>query len=68
MRLGSLVMGFLLAIGLAYAHDLSVSGASPDGHPQTLVNWEVFRAIADGAGTWLRTQTDTLLDLLHHRG
>ena len=68
VRFGSLVTGFVLAIVLAYGHDVSVPAVSPDGHPQAIVNWEVLRHVADGVGTWLRLQVDTLLTLIDRRG
>ena len=49
------VIGFLLAIGVAYMHDRSVA-ADPDGTRHELVNWEEFGRSTAAVGDWVREQ------------
>ena len=65
MRLSNVVIGFLLAIALAYVHDATVSPLVEDGRPQTLVNWDVMAHVADGAVGWARAQLGWIGDQLH---
>lgn len=64
MRLSNVLIGFLLALALAYIHDASVSGVADDGRPQTIVNWDVLHRAAGGAYGWVADQLDTLAEQL----
>ncbi len=66
VRLGGIVIGFLLAIAVAYVHDAAVAPRSADGQVQYLVNWEVLGRATGEAGSWLRDQFDRLLAEIHH--
>ncbi len=68
MRLSNIIIGFLLAVVLAYLHDVSVAATGPDGHPQNFVNWDVFRRSAETAGKWTVEQVEQLVDQIHGRG
>ena len=66
--LTGLNVGFLLAIGVAYVHDSSHSGPSPEGAAQTLVNWDVFGREVAVVNTWVQEQIARLNGQLHRQG
>lgn len=65
--LNGVVIGFLLAVGLAYWHDRGLP-ADGEGLSRALVNWEVFGQLAAATLDWVHDQLGNLGDLLHHRG
>jgi hypothetical protein len=65
--LNGLVVGFLLAIGVAYWHDRSVP-PGPEGAGRQLVNWEEFARSASAVGDWVKWQLSQIADSLHRRG
>ena len=65
--LSGLILGFLLAIFVAYVHDTGRSGAPAEGSSmQTLVNWDVFGRDVAAVNAWTQEQIARLSS--HHQG
>ena len=55
--LSGLILGFLLAIFVAYVHDTGRSGVPAEGiTSQTLVNWDVFGRDVAAVNAWAQDQ------------
>ena len=66
--LTGLIVGFLLAIGVAYVHDSSHGGASPEGGSQMLVNWDEFGKEVAVVNGWVQEQIARLNGQIHRSG
>ncbi len=60
-----LIVGFLLAIGVAFWHDKTVA-SEPDAAARQVVNWDAFGRAASEAGAWVQAQIGQLGASLHH--
>jgi hypothetical protein len=58
--LTGLVLGFILAIGVAWVHDTGVDPNAPQPEAARIVNWPVLASAFDTMGTQLRLQWDAL--------
>lgn len=67
--LSGLVLGFLLAIFLAYVHDTGHFGTPAEGGTmQTLVNWDVFGRDVAVVDAWVQEQIGRLSTQVRHPG
>lgn len=67
--LSGLILGFLLAIVVAYVHDSGRAGSPAEGSPmQTLVNWDVFGRDVAAVNAWAQDQVQRLTAQAHHAG
>ena len=64
--LNGVVVGVLLAIGVAYWHDRGLASA-PDAAAHELVNWQEFGRSVSAAGDWIQAQFAQLSGSLHRR-
>lgn len=67
--LSGLILGFLLAIVVAYVHDTGRSGAPAEGSAaQMLVNWDVFGRDVAAVNAWAQDQVQRLSSQARHAG
>lgn len=67
--LSGLILGFLLAIVVAYVHDTGRSGPPVEGRStQMLVNWDVFGREAAAVSAWTQDQFERLTNKSRHEG